>query len=382
MVYLIKKPDPIEKLAILAEDSQYDLACACSTKDKRDHRHQSKDGKWIYPVALPDGRRTFLLKTLISNVCTNNCKYCPLRANRDPKRCSLKPEELVELFLTYYRQRKVMGLFLSSGNLGSPDQSMEKINQTAAILRKQKNFKGYIHLKIIPGASRAAIEETLSLANMVSLNIETAGEKNFNQICSSKNYLQDIIQPIKLISQLTQRGARFSKVRQTTQFIVGSAKEQDQEIIKYCWGLYKKLEMQRIYFSAYQRGLGDKSLPGEQSTQSNQDILRREHRLYQVDWLFRKYGFREDEIPFEKNGNLSLTLDPKEAWAIKHQEFFPININKARYYELLRVPGLGPTTAQRIISLQRNGQKIKKIEDFGKPSKRTKKASAYLKFYN
>jgi predicted DNA-binding helix-hairpin-helix protein len=377
-----KKPTAEEKLAILSQASQYDLACACGTQDPQDHRRRSKDNHWIYPVALPDGRYTFLLKTLVSNVCRNNCKYCPLRANQDPRRCSLKPEELVNLFLEYYRQGKVSGLFLSSGNIGSPDQSMEQLNQTVAILRKRKNFRGYIHLKIIPGASLAAIEEALSLSSAVSLNIETAGEKNFNTLCSSKDYLRDIIQPMQLISQLTQKGSRFSKVKQTTQFMVGAANEKDREIIQYCWGLYKKLGQHRIYFSAYQRGLGDKDLPGEQNRTSNEDLLLREHRLYQVDWLFRKYGFSQDEIPFDREGNLPLSQDPKEIWALQHPDFFPVDINRADYLMLLRVPGLGPTTARHILELRRGGQKIWRIEDLGKPSCRSRKIAGYLKFFS
>ncbi len=377
MTWIQKTPDIDEKLSILAHDSQYDLACSCSINDD-DRRHRSKNDKWIYPVTLANGGKTFLFKTLISNVCVNDCKYCPLREGQNTRRCTLQAEELVKAFLQYYQKGKVVGLFLSSGVMGNPDKTMEQINKIALILRK-KHFKGYIHLKVIPGASNAAIEETVSLASAVSINIETAGEKNFNQLSKSKNYLQDIIRPLKLISQLTGKGSRYSRVKKTTQFVVGAARETDRDIIKYSWELYQRLGLNRIYFSAYQRGLGEPDLPGELSGQSNSDVLTREHRLYQADWLIRKYGFTENEILFQDDGNLSLTLDPKEIWAKNHPEFFPVDINKAKRFELLRVPGLGLITVDYILKFRKNGGHISCINDLGKSGKRLKKAKQYLK---
>ena len=316
----MKTSDTTEKLAILSRDSQYDLACACAT-GKDEHRRRSKDDKWIYPVILPNGGTTYLFKTLLSNVCKNDCAYCPLRAQAHANRCSLTPEELARTFFAYYRSRRVSGLFLSSGVVLDPDTTMERINRTALLLRKAQ-FKGYIHLKIIPGASDAAIGHSLSLASAVSLNIETPGENNFKYLSTTKNYLRDILRPIELISRLTGKGARYNGVKQTTQFVVGAAKETDREIIRYTSKLYKELGLSRVYFSAYQRGAGSSDLPGEHASLSNGGLLTREHRLYQVDWLMRKYGFKSDEIPLESNGNLSLELDPKEMWARMHPDFF------------------------------------------------------------
>jgi predicted DNA-binding helix-hairpin-helix protein len=272
-----------------------------------------------------------------------------------------------------------MGLFLSSGVIGNPDATMDRINKTALILRR-KQFKGYIHLKIIPGASDAAIEEAVSLASNVSVNIETPGEKSFKKLCRNKNYLEDVIHPMKLISRLTEKGTCYSGVKQTTQFVVGASDETDREIVKYSWGLYKRLGLSRVYFSAYQRGLGDSDLPGERISRTNADILIREHRLYQVDWLIRKYKFQEEEIPFEQDGNLSLSTDPKELWARSHPEFFPLDINKASKYELLRIPGFGPMTVSRILAFRKNSGKIHSIGDLGKPGKRLKKAENYIRF--
>jgi len=379
MIGIICKPNTREKLEILSADAQYDLACACGTS-KDEHRQRSSDGKWIYPITLPNGGKSVLFKTLISNVCTNDCKYCPLREQMDVRRCTLSPAETAKIFLDYYNQRKVFGLFLSSGVLGSADATMDRLNGVARLLRKKHGFRGYIHLKIIPGASDAAVEEAVSLADAVSLNIETPGEKRLEKVSQKKKYIQDIIDPIKLISRLTGRGSRYQRVKQTTQFIVGAAGEPDAEIVKYMYGLYERLKMHRVYFSAYQKGLGDESIAGEQAGREKPtDILMREHRLYQVDFLLRKYGFKESDIIFEKNENLSLTIDPKEAWALRHPEAFPVNINRASRFALLRVPGLGPVTVKRILE-QRKAARIRHIEDVGKAGVRLKKAKQFLTF--
>ncbi len=388
MVGIVSRPGIREKLEILSADAQYDLACACgSTKDE--HRRRSGDGKWIYPITLPNGGKSTLFKTLISNVCTNDCKYCPLREQMDVRRCSLRPEETAKIFLDYYNRRKVFGLFLSSGVLGSADATMDGLNQVARILRKKHNYRGYIHLKIIPGASDAAIEEAVSLASAVSLNIETPGEKNLAKLSNKKRYIEDIIEPMKLISKLVGRGSKYARTKQTTQFIVGAAGEADAEIVKYMGGLYNRLKMNRVYFSAYQKGLGDESVAGEPRPSEGlgervgqerpADIFVREHRLYQVDFLLRKYGFAESDIVFDENGNLSLTTDPKEAWALRHPERFPVNVNWASRFSLLRVPGLGPVTVKRILK-RRKERRIRSIEDVGKVGVRLEKARRYLVF--
>jgi len=379
MVGIISKPGTQKKLEILSADAQYDLACACSTS-KDEHRRRTTDGKWIYPVTLPNGGKSVLFKTLTSNVCTNDCKYCPLREQMDIRRVSLAPEETAKVFLDYFNQQKVFGLFLSSGVIGSPDATMERLNGVAQLLRKRHGFKGYIHLKIIPGASNTAIEEAVSLASAVSLNIETPGEENLAKLSQKKRYIQDIIEPIKLISKMTSRGSRYERVKQTTQFIVGATGEQDAQIVKYMYGLYERLKMHRVYFSAYQRGLGDESIAGEHvEPESKEDILMREHRLYQVDFLLRKYAFTESDIIYEKDGNLSLSTDPKEAWALSHPDYFPVNINKASKFSLLRVPGFGPVTVKRILH-QRKQNHLSTIEDLGKVGVRLEKAKKYLTF--
>ena len=378
MFGVISRPDTHRKLEILSADAQYDLACACGST-KEEHRRKSERGKWIYPVTLPQGGKSTLFKTLISNVCSNDCKYCPLREDNDVRRCTLSPDETARVFLDYYNQREVFGLFLSSGVLGTPDATMERLNSTAGLLRKTYGYRGYIHLKIIPGASAAAIEEAVSLASTVSLNIETPGERNLAKLSQKKNYIRDIIEPIKLISRLTMRGAKYANVKQTTQFIVGAAQESDSEIVKYMWGLYDRLNLKRIYFSAYQHGPGDETMGKEQAQVQPNDVFVREHRLYQVDFLMRKYGFVESDICFDKGGNLPLEADPKEAWAKRHPEYFPVDANRASKYELLRVPGLGLITVERVLE-QRKTARIRGIEDVGKVTKLLNKANEYLTF--
>jgi predicted DNA-binding helix-hairpin-helix protein len=377
MTAIISKPDTQQKLEILSADAQYDLACACGTRED-EHRKRGMQDKWIYPVTLPSGGRSVLFKTLLSNVCSNDCKYCPLRADQDVRRCTLSEEETVNTFLDYFNRREVFGLFLTSGVIGTPDATMERLNRIARILRYKRGFRGYIHLKVIPGACAGAIEEAVSLSTAVSLNIETPGAKHLAKLSSRKRFVEDIVEPIKLISRLTGKGNKYARVKQTTQFVVGAAEETDSEIVKYMWGLYDRLNLKRIYFSAYQKGLGHNSID-ENKRQSPDEVFMREHRLYQVDFLMRKYGFAESEICFDQTGNLSLEMDPKEHWARLHPEYFPLDINKASRNQLLRVPGLGDITVSRILE-HRKTARFRSIDDVGRSTMLLKKAKEYLCF--
>jgi predicted DNA-binding helix-hairpin-helix protein len=369
--------DTIDKLKILSQDSQYDLACACGS-NKLDRRHRGMEGKWLYPVSLPQGGSSVLLKTLLSNACSNDCKYCPLRSDSNVRRCSLEPEEVARMFMEYLRKHDIFGLFLSSGVINNPDYTMEKLNSVARILRYKHKFKGYIHLKVIPGASDAAIEDALKLASALSLNIETPGKKHFDLLSDKKNYDKDIIRPLKLMSKLTQKGSRYSRVRCTTQFIVGASDETDSEIVKYMYGLYDRLDFDRVYFSSYQKGLGRPEIPGEKAVVANPDKpFMREHRLYQVDFLIRRYGFTNQDILLDKSGNLYLDKDPKEVWAERHPEYFPVRINKSDREELLRVPGLGPDSVKKILKMRSEGM-IYRIEDLGIKGKRLEKIKEYV----
>ncbi len=373
----MKFTDTIEKLKLLSDDSRYDLACACGT-GRDDRRKRGDNGKWLYPVSLPQGGYSVILKTLLSNACVNDCKYCPLRSESNVRRCTLRPEEVASLFMEYQRRKNVFGLFLSSGVINNADYTMDKINAVARLLRSRHHYRGYIHLKIIPGASDAAIEESISLASAVSLNIETPGKKHFAALSHKKDFDRDIVHPLKLMTRLTGRGMKHSKVKCTTQFIVGASDENDSEIIHYMTGLYDRLKYNRIYFSAYQKGLGDPAIPGEQQFLSlPEDRFMREHRLYQVDFLMRKYGFRGNDIPVDKNNNLRLDKDPKQVWADSHPEFYPVRINTSDKEEMLRVPGLGPVSVNRIVKVRSEG-KISRIEDLGIKGKRLEKVKRYV----
>jgi predicted DNA-binding helix-hairpin-helix protein len=375
MIGIVSKPDTHKKLQILSADAQYDLACACSAaKDER--RTRGRAG-WIYPVTLPNGGTSVLFKTLISNVCTNDCAYCPLRENQDIPRCSLTVEETANAFLDYYNRGEVFGLFLSSSVIGSPDATMDRLCGIASLLRRKHKYRGYIHLKVIPGCSPAAVEKAVSLSTAVSLNVETPGAKYLEGLSKKKDFLRDIIEPIKLISRLTAKGNRYQRVKQTTQFIVAAAGESDAEIVKYVWGLYKRLNLNRVYFSAYQKALGDQKLLDKDDGSTN--LFTREHRLYQADFLIRKYGFTEKDIICNDDGNLSLEADPKQIWADSHPEAFPVNVNRASKFQLLRVPGLGPVTVGRIIDRRRMAR-LHRIEDVARPNAVLRKAAKYLVF--
>ena len=370
--------DTQQKLEILAQDAQYDLACACGSSDA-EHRQRGTGGRWLYPVTLPGGGQSVLLKTLVSNACTNDCKYCPLRGGSKVERCALTPDEIARAFQEYRRTHHIFGLFLTSGVPGTPDAGMQRLIDSARLLRRQHAFRGYIHLKILPGSSDAAIEEALAQASAVSLNIETPGRRHFEKLSASKDYERDIIAPLRLISRLTAPGQRYARVKCTTQFVVGASDETDAEIVRYMDGIYDRLKFDRIYFSAYQPGLGDPSIPGEQRRpgQPADALLRREHRLYQTDFLLRRYGFSGTELIFDSAGNLALDRDPKEAWACEHPEYFPVRANTADRQQLLRVPGLGLLGVARLLEARSRGA-LRSLADAGLRGRLAAKAAPYL----
>jgi len=362
--------DARKKLAILSEDAKYDLSCACGCKDD-DRRKRGPGGMWIYPVSVPRGGRSIIMKSLLSNACQNNCRYCPLRLGQDIPRYTLEPEEMARLFMDYQRYQKLHGLFLTSGVNRNPDATMQQIVDTARLLRKRYAYRGFLHLKIIPGASDAAIEAALGLASAVSLNVEAPNRSSFQNLTTSKDFDRDIVGPIQHISRLTASGGRYSHVKQTTQFIVGAANEHDRDILTATFGLYRRLHLNRVYFSAYQQQTD------EHENIISDNLLTREHRLYQAEFLLRKYRWPLEDIAFEADGNLSLGTDPKLRWAQQHPEYFPVRLRSASRESLLRVPGLGPITAGRIMAARRNGG-LRSLGDAGVVGKRLAKAWPYV----
>ncbi len=375
--------DTQSKLDILSRDAQYDLSCACGTKNPLEHRKRNATGSgWLYPTTMASGGPGIILKTLLGNRCTNDCKYCPLRTGQDFRPVALSPREMASFFYEFQAKRPLLGLFLSSAVLGSAGQTMDLLVDTARILRKEYCYRGYIHLKIIPGSSKESIDEALRYASALSLNIETPGVQHFTQLTQAKRYEEDILKPLTYLASQTAKGSRYERVHTSSQFIVGASNELDREILLYTSRMYTELHMGRLYFSAYQQGLGDPCIPGEQKREfSNEQLelfefgsqkehaqnsLTREHRLYQADWLLRKYGFSYEEFLFGKDGNLSLTEDPKLAWAKANPQFYPISVKKSSKQALLRVPGLGPAYVNRIITRRRESP-LSCLEDMHLP---------------
>lgn len=352
--------EAFEKVKRLSRSVQYDLCGFCGQS-----RVPSPSGGWIYPAALPDGRRILLLKTLMTNACQNDCLYCVNRAGRDFPRFSFRPEELARLFMLLYDRGAVRGLFLSSAVFDQPDATMEQMIETVEILRFKYRFTGYVHLKVLPRTSFDLVERAVSLAQRVSVNLEAPNPERLKLIAPAKDFKQDLLLLMNWIHSLIseQNGRR---VTQTTQLVVGAAGESDLEILRTTDWLYRKLGLSRVYFSAF-HPVPDTPLEGHPPSPP-----LREHRLYQSDFLLREYGFSFDELPFALSGNLPLRPDPKLAWALQHPEFFPLEVNRASRWELLRVPGIGPKSASRIIKFRANDKfrTLKQLKGVGTVVKR------------
>jgi putative DNA modification/repair radical SAM protein len=340
--------DTFEKVEILGRSAQYDLcgeACGTDAARKKDDL-----GRWIYPAALPDGQRVAMLKVLLSNACQKDCYYCANRASRDFRRISFAPEELARAFDQMHRKGLVKGLFLSSGVCGEAGRAMDQMIATVEWVRKRYAFSGYIHLKILPGASLAHVERAVQLATRVSVNLEAPNAERLARIAPRKDFAANLLQPMHWAKGLIEAsGGGLVPAGQTTQFVVGAADESDREILITTARLYKEIGLARAYFSAFQP-VPDTPLESHPPTPP-----LREHRLYQSDWLLRQYDFTFEDLIFDETGNLPREADPKMMWAQVHPERFPIEVNRASREELLRVPGLGPRSVARILRLRRQG---------------------------
>lgn len=311
--------------------------------------------RWIYPASLPGGRIAPILKLLMENACIGSCAYCAHSQGGNYEIVSITPDELSRIFMELFQKKLVLGLFLSSTISSTPNRTMEKIIKTAEIIRNRYKFSGYIHLKIMPGSDSSYVEEAVRLADRISLNLEAPTPERLSMIASQKDFIQDIIKPMKIVKNLILEGKGCAK-NQTTQFVVGAADESDYEILKITDWLYKKINLHRAYFSAF-RPIKDTPLQNHPPT-----TPIREYRLYQADFLLRKYGFSLSDIILEKDGNLPLQYDPKTAWVLNHPEKFPMEINKASYHELIKIPGIGPISARSIVTI-RTKQKFHSHEE-------------------
>lgn len=332
--------------------------------------------RFVQRVAMPGRGTVCLFKVLLTNVCINDCAYCVNQIGRDCPRLSFQPEELAKLFMGLYTKKLAQGLFLTSGIAGSASQTMESMIKTVEILRNCYGFKGYVHLKVLPSASFDCVEEACKLASRVSINIEAPTAQYLARLSSKKDLYQGILEPMRWVKHLMATNERLVPSGQTTQFVVGASGETDRDILRTTAALYREMELRRVYFSAFRPITGSR-LEGLGPTSP-----LREHRLYQADWLLRIYGFSpsEVELALEGNGNLSLKKDPKLVSAEKQPWLFPVDVNRASYDELLRIPGIGPVSAKRIVDARRE-HSIFALEQLTKMGVSTKRAAPFIWFH-
>lgn len=345
-----------EKLAILADAAKYDVSCSSSGSNRKgvkgDLGNTSAFG--ICHSFTEDGRCISLLKILLTNHCIYDCVYCVSRRSNDIKRAAFSVEEIVDLTINFYRRNYIEGLFLSSGVFKDPNTTMERLVRVAKKLRLEERFNGYIHLKTIPGASDELIREAGLYADRLSINLEIptkeglkllAPEKDHKQMLSNVEFVKNELAINTIEKQKYKHAPKFAPAGQTTQMIIGATNETDQKIIHVADYMYQKLDLKRVYYSGYVPVLQDSRLP---SLQSQVPVVR-ENRLYQADWLMRYYGFAPNEIVDDRQPFLDLEIDPKLAWALRNSHLFPIDINQAPREMLLRIPGVGVRSVQKIL---------------------------------
>jgi len=350
----------MEKLEILTDSAKYDVSCSSSGVERKGNSKDMGNCKkaGICHSFSSDGRCISLLKILMTNECAYDCKYCINRRSNDVPRATFTPEEICTLTMEFYRRNYIEGLFLSSGIIHNPNYTMELIYRTLFLLRKKYRFNGYVHVKAIPGADGELIRLTGFLADRMSVNLELPTAEGLQNLAPNK-HRKTILTPMRQIQNgiienkdelvVYRNAPAFVAGGQSTQMIVGATQENDYQILNVAESLYQKFELKRVYYSAFVKVNEDKLLP---SLPGGPPLLR-EHRLYQADWLLRFYGFKASELLDEKRPFFNVMLDPKEDWAVRHLECFPIEVNKAPYEMLLRIPGVGVKSALRIMSARK-----------------------------
>ena len=316
---------------------------------------KQRDAVFVHPAQLPNGQSIKLLKTLLTSACERDCFYCPFRAGRDFRRATFKPQEFANVFIELNRKGIAEGTFLSSGIAGGGIRTQDQLLDTADILRNKLGFRGYVHLKIMPGAEKAQVERAMQLADRVSVNLEAPNTNRLAKLAPHKRFMDELLQPLKWVeeirkSQPAYKGWNGKWPSTTTQFVVGGADESDLELLTTTAWLNKNVRLKRAYFSAF-HPIVDTPLENKTAT----DPLR-EHRLYQASFLLRDYGFDLEDMPFANNGFLPLHSDPKLAWAQVNLQEEPIEINRAERQDLIRVPGIGPKGAEAILRARRTSK--------------------------
>jgi predicted DNA-binding helix-hairpin-helix protein len=360
------------KLATLAAAARYDV-CGCGGSVRS--KYNIDPTRFIHKAALPDGGCASIFKVLQTNVCTTDCAYCINQKGQDIPRTSFQPEELARLFMDLYQKRMVQGIFLSSGIAGDASATMTRMIETIQILRRQYKFPGYVHLKLLPGAGTDCIEAACKLATRVSVNIEAPTAQHLGRLSAGKDIYHGILEPMRRVKELQLARPGLVPSGQTSQFVVGAAGELDRDILNTAEALYRDMQLRRIYFAAY-RPVGDPRLEGVEAASP-----WREHRLYQAEWLLRIYKFAPGEVSLALNGDgyLPLKQNPKQVIARKQPWLFPVDINRAGYEELLRVPGIGPVSARRITQL-RQIHDVSSVEQLRKLNVRYREAMPYIWF--
>lgn len=356
--------DMFEKLKILGESAKYDSSCTSSGVDRRGGNSDgigSAASCGLCHSFAADGRCVSLLKILMTNYCLYDCKYCINRRSNDVPRARFSPDEIADLTINFYRRNYIEGLFLSSGIIQSPDYTCEQMIEALSILRNQYKFYGYIHAKTIPGADPELINRLGTLADRISVNIELPSQKSLNTLAPDKSK-SSILLPMGHITNKIKQNSyeivkykaapKFAPAGQSTQMIIGATPDTDFQILRLSEAMYGKYRLKRVFYSAY-IPVGDQKLLPPAGTKPP---LLREHRLYQADWLLRFYGFKAEELLDEQHQEFNPLLDPKCNWALHHPECFPVEINKAPYEMLLRVPGIGVKSAQKIVTARRQAK--------------------------
>ncbi len=359
----------LEKLRILGESAKYDL---CNYVSGNIETYAEGKIPGVYNSTGPNGQCLPIFKVLMTNKCSNDCKYCINSSSSKLERYEYEPQELSRLFLNYYNKRYVEGLFLSSGIDKDIDSSMEKEIEVARILRDY-GYDGYIHLKIIPGTSFDLIKRAMKLANRVSINIESATPDGLEEISSTKNFEFDILRRMKWINRLSKKDDALAPSGQTTQFIVGANDESDEEVLSRSKMLHDKYEIKRSYYSLF-NPLKDTPLEYR-----DEPHPLRSGRLYQADFLLNSYKFNLDELVFDNNGNIETDMDPKYSFALNNRDQFPVDINESSFDELIRVPGIGKISAKRIITIRKHGGKINKLEELKRLGVAINRAEPFIK---
>lgn len=351
-----------EKLNILADAAKYDVSCSSSGgKRKNEGGIGNASASGICHTYTEDGRCVSLLKILLTNHCIYDCAFCVSRSSNDTKRAAFTVDEVVELTMNFYRRNYIEGLFLSSGIFKNADYTMERLLKIAKKLRTEEKFHGYIHLKTIPGASEELIREAGLYADRMSINLELPTEAGLKMVAPEKSheavrkplgYVNQVIKAVKEDKKLIKSTPLFVPAGQSTQMVIGATPENDFEIMSTAQEFYKAYDLKRVYYSAYVPISTNKLLPQIGTTPP----IIRENRLYQTDWLLRFYDFRLEEILNQHTTNLDLDIDPKLSWALRNPQFFPVDINRADFKEIIRIPGIGRQSAMKIIQARKYGR--------------------------